>query len=103
MIISDGSILRNTSTSGSIPGSSTPHGAYTIIPAVWTPGARRYCWTINAIAISEANTQTMTRAEALRMYMLGSAYLSWDDDKLGCIEVGKLADLAVLSDDPLTA
>jgi predicted amidohydrolase YtcJ len=47
-------------------------------------------------------TQTITRAEALRMYTLGSAYLSWDDDKLGSIEVGKLADLAVLSDDPLT-
>jgi predicted amidohydrolase YtcJ len=47
-------------------------------------------------------TQTITRAEALRMYTLGSAYLSWDDDKLGSIEVGKLADLAVLSDNPLT-
>ena len=48
-------------------------------------------------------TQTITRMEALRMYTLGSAYLSWDDDKLGSIEVGKLADLAVLSGDPLTA
>jgi predicted amidohydrolase YtcJ len=47
-------------------------------------------------------TQTITRMEALRMYTLGSAYLSWDDDKLGSIEMGKLADLAVLSDDPLT-
>jgi predicted amidohydrolase YtcJ len=48
-------------------------------------------------------TQTITRMEALRMYTLGSAYLSWDDDKLGSIEVGKLADLAALSGDPLTA
>jgi predicted amidohydrolase YtcJ len=47
-------------------------------------------------------TQTITRMEALRMYTLGSSYLSWDDDTLGSIEVGKLADLAVLSDDPLT-
>jgi len=47
-------------------------------------------------------TQTITRMEALTMYTLGSAYLSWDDDQLGSIEVGKLADLAVLSDDPLT-
>jgi len=47
-------------------------------------------------------TQTITRMEALRMYTFGSAYLSWDDDKLGSIEVGKLADLAVLSGDPLT-
>ena len=48
-------------------------------------------------------TQTITRMEALRMYTLGSAYLSWDDDRLGSIELGKLADLAVLSGDPLTA
>jgi predicted amidohydrolase YtcJ len=46
--------------------------------------------------------QTITRLEALRMYTLGSAYLSWDDARLGSIEEGKLADLAVLNDDPLT-
>jgi predicted amidohydrolase YtcJ len=46
--------------------------------------------------------QTITRLEALRMYTLGSAYLSWDDTKLGSLEEGKLADLAVLSDDPFT-
>ena len=46
--------------------------------------------------------QTITRLEALRMYTLGSAYLSFDDAKLGSIEEGKLADLAVLSDDPLS-
>jgi len=36
------------------------------------------------------------------MYTAGSAYLSFDDDKLGSLEKGKLADLAVLSDNPLT-
>jgi predicted amidohydrolase YtcJ len=46
--------------------------------------------------------QAITRLEALRMYTLGSAYLSWDDAQLGSIEEGKLADLAVLTDDPLT-
>jgi len=46
--------------------------------------------------------QTITRLEALRMYTMGSAYLSFDDAKLGSIEQGKLGDLAVLSDDPLT-
>ena len=46
--------------------------------------------------------QTISRLEALRLYTIGSAYLSFDDDKLGTIETGKLADLVVLSDDPLT-
>jgi len=46
--------------------------------------------------------QTISRLEALRLYTIGSAYLSFDDDRLGTIETGKLADLVVLSDDPLT-
>ncbi len=46
--------------------------------------------------------QQITRLEALRMYTLGSAFHSFDEDKLGSIEPGKLADLAVLSDDPLS-
>jgi predicted amidohydrolase YtcJ len=46
--------------------------------------------------------QAITRLEALKMYTKGSAYLSWDDDELGSIESGKLADLVVLSDDPLS-
>ena len=47
-------------------------------------------------------SQQITRLEALRMYTLGSAFHSFDEDKLGSIEPGKLADLAVLSDDPLS-
>ncbi len=49
-----------------------------------------------------ATSQSCTRLEALRMYTIGSAYFSFDDDRLGSIEPGKLADLAVLSDNPLT-
>jgi predicted amidohydrolase YtcJ len=40
--------------------------------------------------------QRMTRMEALRTYTLGSAWLAFDDDDRGSLEVGKLADLAVL-------
>jgi hypothetical protein len=43
-----------------------------------------------------------SRADALRMYTIGSAWFSFDDDKRGSLEVGKLADLAVLTSDYLT-
>lgn len=46
--------------------------------------------------------QELTRMEALRVYTLGSAWFSRDDQDLGSIEAGKYADLAVLSDDYLT-
>jgi len=43
--------------------------------------------------------QKITVAEAVRAYTFGSAYASFDDRVKGTIEPGKLADLAVLSDD----
>ncbi len=43
--------------------------------------------------------QTLTRIEALRMYTASQPWFTKDDDKLGSIEDGKLADLVVLSDD----
>jgi predicted amidohydrolase YtcJ len=45
----------------------------------------------------EANR--LDRAEALRRYTVGSAWFSGEEDKKGTVEVGKLADLAVLSAD----
>ena len=38
--------------------------------------------------------------QALKAYTLGSAYVAFMDDKVGTLEVGKEADLAVLSQDP---
>ncbi|HZI80492.1 MAG TPA: amidohydrolase [Vicinamibacterales bacterium] len=43
-----------------------------------------------------------TRQQALRFYTKGSAWFSHDDGERGSLEVGKLADLAVLSKDYLT-
>ena len=44
----------------------------------------------------------ITAEEALACYTLGSAYASFDEKQKGTLEVGKLADLAVLSGDPLS-
>jgi predicted amidohydrolase YtcJ len=43
--------------------------------------------------------QRVSRQEALRMMTIDAAYLSFDEKKKSSIEVGKLGDLAVLSDD----
>ncbi len=46
---------------------------------------------------SEANR--LDRSEAVRRYTVGSAWFSGEEDGKGSLEVGKLADLAVLSAD----
>jgi predicted amidohydrolase YtcJ len=46
--------------------------------------------------------ETPGRADALRFYTSGSAWVSHDEDVRGSLEVGKLADLAVLSKDYMT-
>jgi predicted amidohydrolase YtcJ len=46
--------------------------------------------------------QAITREQALRMMTIDAAYLTFDEARKGSIEVGKLGDLAVLSDDLLT-
>lgn len=47
-------------------------------------------------AVVRPPDQRMTRLEALRAYTLDSVWLAFDDDDRGSLEVGKLADLAVL-------
>jgi len=47
--------------------------------------------------------ETPGRADALRFYTIGSAWFSFDEKKRGSLEVGKFADLAVLSKDYMTA
>jgi predicted amidohydrolase YtcJ len=46
--------------------------------------------------------QRVSREEALRMTTIDAAWLSFDEARKGSIEVGKLADLAILSHDYLT-
>lgn len=46
--------------------------------------------------------QRMTREEALRSYTLDAAYSAFEEDRKGSLEVGKLADVTVLSRDVMT-
>jgi predicted amidohydrolase YtcJ len=57
--------------------------------------------TVGGVAI-RGSEETASREDALRFYTLGSAWFSHDEDKRGSLEVGKLADLAVLSADYLS-
>ncbi|HSF33664.1 MAG TPA: amidohydrolase family protein, partial [Candidatus Tectomicrobia bacterium] len=46
--------------------------------------------------------EALTMAEALRSQTINAAYTGFQEQTLGSIEVGKLADMIVLGDDPLT-
>lgn len=49
-----------------------------------------------------AKESSATREQALRIHTVNSAWMAGDDDKRGTLEVGKWADLAVLSADYFT-
>jgi hypothetical protein len=48
------------------------------------------------------SSQKVSVTEALRLYTVNSAYQQLDEDKLGSLEEGKLADMVVLGEDILT-
>lgn len=47
-------------------------------------------------------SERLTVDETLRAYTLGSAYIGFEEQHKGSLEVGKLADFVVLSEDPYT-
>jgi predicted amidohydrolase YtcJ len=57
--------------------------------------------TVSGTAI-RGPEETPSREDALRLYTIGSAWFSHDESKRGTLEVGKLADLAVLTKDYMT-
>ncbi|WP_432728786.1 amidohydrolase [Variovorax sp. W6] len=54
--------------------------------------------TVSGKAMRGAD-ETPTREQALRLYTQGSAWFSFDENRRGTLEVGKLADFAVLDQD----
>jgi predicted amidohydrolase YtcJ len=63
-------------------------------------------WILDGKSVSGAAVrgpeETPDRMGALRLYTMGSAWFSHDEDTRGSLEPGKLADLAVLSKDFMT-
>ncbi len=88
---------RRILDSGVPMGAGSDAGTY--VPWVWI-----YHMTTGNTSSGEPilADQKITRMEALRISTLGSAWFALEEEALGSIEEGKLADLVVLSDDYLT-
>ena len=68
------------------------------------PLASYHCAVTRQVADGSAfyPEQAMTREQALRSYTVNNAYAAFEEDIKGTLEVGKLADVTVLSRDILT-
>ena len=86
--------LLNAGVKVSLATDNVPVSAF--LP-IWQTVARTSYQTKERIGASEA----LSRADALRCATVGGAYLTFDENKKGSLEVGKLADVAVVSADPL--
>lgn len=65
---------------------------------MWTTITRKARWYDGQLHPEEA----LSREQAIRFYTRNNAYLTFLEDKVGSLEVGKLADLIVLDRDLLT-
>ena len=68
------------------------------VKTMWGAVTRKDMATGQVIAAD----QRISREDALRAFTINGAYLTFEEDRKGSIEVGKLADLAVLSADLLS-
>ena len=90
--------LRSLIDAGVTFGLATDNVPVSMFHPIWHCVARYNRQVDGAIAPGQA----ITRAEALRAATMGGAALSLEENEKGSLEPGKLADFAVLSDDPLT-
>jgi predicted amidohydrolase YtcJ len=79
-------------------GSDAPVNSFNPLLGIWHAVTRKEKTTGQVIG----GGQRITREEALRCYTIRGAYISFEEHLKGSIEIGKLADLVVLSDDILT-
>jgi hypothetical protein len=86
--------LRRLDEAGVRISLGSDNSPYSLFHSIWHTVARR---ARTGVAVNP--DQAISRADALRFATLGGAYLSFDEDRRGSLETGKLADCAVLSDD----
>jgi len=91
--------LRDLIDAGVTVGLATDNVPVSMFWPIWQAVAR----VSNAGNQRVAPEQAISRAEALRCATVNCAYLTFDEHKKGSLEPGKLADLAVLTADPLGA
>jgi predicted amidohydrolase YtcJ len=79
-------------------GTDSPVTPYYPFPSMWTSIARR----TEVRGTQMGTEQKITREEAIKMYTINSAYLSFEENIKGSLEAGKLADMIVIDRDILT-
>lgn len=84
--------LRRLDEAGVKISFGSDNAPYSLFHSIWHAVARR---ARTGVAINP--DQAVSRADALRFATMGGAYLSFNEDQRGSLEVGKLADCAVLS------
>jgi len=79
-------------------GFGTDNKPFNPFMTLWSAVTRQERHTCKVLAPD----QRLSRWDALKAFTLGGAYFSFDEERRGSLVPGKLADLAVLSGDPLT-
>ena len=93
----DGIPIRRLLDGGVPVALSTDGVPYSMLWAAWEAIAR---WDEDGQR--HLGESYLTREEALRMAAQSGHRLTWNEDRFGSLEVGKVADMAVLAEDPLT-
>jgi predicted amidohydrolase YtcJ len=91
-------LKRLIKDSGVHVGLATDNVPTTLFYPIWQTIARENLHTKGRIAVDQA----LSREDALRAATVEGAWLTFEEDRKGSLEVGKLADMAVLAADPLT-